>query len=297
MNSQRVIEISREVFEAVLTPSNTYFWVTIVVGVCFVAWGFHFFWGLSPYREDISPFELGHNERHLDLSFRSFVKNLFLKTLTTGPVMGILAVGLSALYFQGKYDAAQASFQEKLRLQNDGVQPMLVRLQEEIDHLDERDARYIERERGVRAELVFAKVLLESHPRGCFIGENVVFFQLVDGYTANGEVIWSKRVVAMQATWKGLVRHDFNLSDICEEGEFSSSEVFPMEKLTEKLTLGKQRVARGVSILNVPVNSMEAVLENKDGRYGLNLCFKKEPFKEGWSDEMRFTAKFPVTVE
>lgn len=42
MSSEDVIGISRDFFEAVLTPSNTYFWVTIVFGLGFMVLGFRF---------------------------------------------------------------------------------------------------------------------------------------------------------------------------------------------------------------------------------------------------------------
>ena len=291
MESQGFIEMSREFFEAILKPSSNYLWLATIVGLGLLVFGYRRLW-CPPSSK--SPFEQTE-EGFQPLSFGRFAQDLIFRILSTGPVLSVLALGLCCLYFQGQYDAAQASFQEKLRIQNDGVQPMIDRLKKENAHLDDRDARYIEQERNARTELAFANVMLESHPRGCFIIKNAVVFQLVDGYTESGEIIWSKRAVVLHAnSWKGLVRHEFNLTDLCEEEEFSSSEVFPLGRLTDKLSVGKGRVARNLSILNIPVTSMEAVMEKKDGRYVLNLDLTKVPFKKGWGTTMLFTAKFPV---
>lgn len=292
MSSEDVIGISRDFFEAVLTPSNTYFWVTIVFGLGFMVLGFRFFWGLSPYREDILPFELG--EGHVeDLSFRSFMKNLFFRTLMTGPVIGILTFGLSALYFQGRYDAAQEQFQRDLENQDESVFPMFQKLYKRLDEQDDRDARAIEEVRRLKAQLEFTQVAAQSHPDGCFVRKDIVYLQLIDGYAENGEVIWSKRIVALEVWRERLVKHRFFLRD------HSKSEPFSLEKL--KYLSGpdcspSERIMENRIFSDyVPVTAMEATKRrDPDGRDVLEVRLIRVPFKEGGRKDMSFEVEFPT---
>lgn len=288
MNSQTLIAMSRDFFEAFLTPSDTCFLSLIAllgIGAFIFGWR-NFDWRLPL---DSSPFDTDSRE---NITIGCFFWSLFIRILLTGPVMAVVGVGLSALYFQGKYDAAQRSFQERLKQQEERVQPMFDRLEEKIAAQDDRDVWHIEQYRVVKAQLIFNEVMQKSHPQGCLVVNDAVLFQLIDGYTDSGQIIWSETVIALQARSEGLVKHEFDLSAMY--GRLDKTKAFELRQLKDKLFMGDKRVSRFTTMYGLPIVAMKASIE--DSTRQLKVCYTIERFKDGGVKEIDVLVGFPPGV-
>jgi len=148
---------------------------------------------------------------------------VFLWQLFKGPVFALVLFALTCFYFQAQYEQAVSDFEDELSkksaLYTDRANELKSRLG--------RESLYPRTQGNISRSLL--KTLNRSHRQGYFATETHAFFQLIEGYEPDGDIIWSDEIHVYGKTDESrFIRYKFHFSDL---SDFSSAAPLPKERV------------------------------------------------------------------
>jgi len=183
------------------------------------------------------------------------------------PLLIIIFLGAAAALWEMKYDIATQSYQDQLRMQEDAYKLEQLEREQSVSSGSQHNG---EQTFWTIAGQLYGSVN-QGHADGHFTTDTQAFFQLIEGYEANGgAVIWSDRVHVYQVADGSLQKYELRVP----ASEFSSSAPLKPEVATKLFdTLLKDGDLSIGFKMGDALNSFEPSADKKDCRRDVFLKF------------------------